>query len=335
MTIRERQQEIEKQTLGCFAAISAESRGRERAEPECDIRTVFCRDRDRILHSKAFRRLKQKTQVFLSPEGDHYRTRLTHTLEVSQIARTLARAMRVNEDLTEAVALGHDLGHTPFGHAGEKALNEIAPFGFKHFEQSARVVRMIEKNHKGLNLTYETVDGILNHTSGEWAVTLEGRIVRFADRIAFLNHDIEDAISAGVLREESIPGEITGVLGSGKSKRITTLINSLMENTDGDKLSFSDEVQTAYDKLYDFMFENIYLNSASDVKSEEYKVLELIAMLYEHYVNNPEKLPEFYRHTAESESVQRAVTDYISGMSDAYAIYCFESLFIPKPWGFR
>lgn len=335
MTIRDRQQQLEIDTLSDSAALAANSRGRKQPETECDIRTVFCRDRDRILHSKAFRRLKQKTQVFLSPQGDHYRTRLTHTLEVSQIARTLARAMRLNEDLTEAIALGHDLGHTPFGHAGERALDQVVRFGFRHYEQSIRVVEMIEKEHRGLNLTYETLDGILNHTRGRLPDTVEGRIVRLADRIAYINHDIEDAVSAGVLSEEMLPRSATEVLGTGKSRRITTLINSLLEYSEGDRLEYSPEVSQAYDELYDFMFENIYVNTESNVKSEEYKVYDLIAILFEHFTKNSDQMPEFYRFTAERESVERAAADYISGMSDAYATRCFELLFIPKSWTLR
>ncbi len=335
MTIRERQELLEKETLSEYAMLAMNSKGRARQETECDIRTSFCRDRDRIIHSKAFRRLKQKTQVFLSPEGDHFRTRLTHTLEVAQIARTIARAMQLNEDLTEAIAMGHDLGHTPFGHAGERALDKLASFGFRHYEQSVRVVERIEKNHKGLNLTFETIDGIRNHTNGPESATLEGRIVRISDRIAYLNHDIEDSISAKVFSESALPKEITDVLGNGKSKRITTLINSLLEHSQKEELRFGDEVKVAYDKLYDYMFTHVYLNTESDVKNEEHKVFDLIAILFEFYTKNPGSMPEFYRETAEQESAERAAVDYISGMSDAYATYCFESLFIPKPWAFR
>ena len=335
MNIRERQELSEREVLSKYAMFSADSRGRARCEPECEVRTVFCRDRDRILHSKAFRRLKQKTQVFISPEGDHYRTRLTHTIEVSQIARTIARAMRLNEDLTEAIAVGHDLGHTPFGHAGERALDRLVSSGFRHYEQSVRVVERIEKDHKGLNLTYETLDGIRSHTTGNEAGTLEGRIVRFADRIAYLNHDVEDAVTAGVFSESMLPKEITGVLGSGKSKRITTLINSLIENSSGYELCYDERVKEAHDALYEYMYKNVYLNTESDVKSEEYKVYDLIALLFGYYTENPERMPDFYRDTAEQESVEQAAVDYISGMSDAYATHCFKTLFIPKPWAMR
>ena len=335
MTLRERQQAIEKDTLSKYAMQSSESKGRRRVEKECDVRTGFCRDRDRIVHCKAFRRLKQKTQVFLSPEGDHYRTRLTHTLEVSQISRTVARALRLNEDLTEAIALGHDLGHTPFGHAGERALDKLASDGFRHFEQSLRVVESIEKNHRGLNLTYETLDGIKNHTHGPFSSTLEGQVVRHCDRIAYLNHDIEDAVTAKIFSEEVLPKDITDVLGNGKSQRITTLINSIINNSSDGQLAFSKEVQTAYDKLYDYMFERVYLNTASDAKSEEYKVYDLLGLLFDHYIKNPGKMPEFYCITAAEESPERAAVDYISGMSDAYATHCFEQLFVPKPWAMR
>ena len=335
MNIRQRYELLEREIVGKNGKLSSESLGRKIAEEECDIRTVFCRDRDRIIHSKAFRRLKQKTQVFISPEGDHYRTRLTHTLEVSQIARTISRALRLNEDLTEAIALGHDLGHTPFGHAGERALDRLCSFGFRHYEQSVRVVEFIEKDHKGLNLTYETIDGIGNHTTGKLPMTFEGQVVRVSDRIAYLNHDIEDAITAEVFSESLLPTDITDVLGNGKSKRITTLIESLLENSDDDELRFSEEVQQAYDKLYTYMFDNVYLNTDTTIKNEEHKVYDLIELLFNYYVSDYTRMPEFYRYTAEKESKERAAVDYISGMSDAYATYCFESLFIPKPFAMR
>jgi len=335
MLTRERQEQLERDTLGRFSALAGDSRGRERPEPECGVRTAFCRDRDRIIHSKAFRRLKQKTQVFLSPEGDHYRTRLTHTLEVSQIARTLARAMRLNEDLTEAISMGHDLGHTPFGHAGERALDKLSPFGFRHYEQSVRVVQKLEKDHRGLNLTYETIDGILNHTTGSIPETLEGQIVRLSDRIAYINHDIEDAITAKVFSEAKLPKDITDILGGGKSERITTLVNSLLEHSSEDKIAYGGEVGAAFEKLHGYMFEHVYLNTESDVKSEEIKVFDLIGMLYGQYSRDPGLMPEFYRVIAENESPERAAVDYISGMSDAYALHCFRTIFIPKSWAFH
>ncbi len=331
MTIRERYEQDEKRLLSSYAKLSCETLGRERYEPPCEFRTEFCRDRDRIIHCKAFRRLKQKTQVILSPEGDHYRTRLTHTLEVAQIARSISRALRLNEDLTEAIALGHDLGHTPFGHAGERVLSKLRAGGFNHYEQSVRVVSKLEKDHRGLNLTREGLDGIERHTKGPWAATLEGRVVRYADHIAYLNHDIEDAISAGVLKESDLPQQVHEVLGDGKSKRITALISALVLNFDGE-LRFPPEIQSAYDLLHDFMFERVYLNLDSDVKREEKKVEGMISALFEHYCRFPEYMPEFYQQIAGEESIGCAVADYISGMSDAYAVRCFESLFIPKFW---
>ncbi|MEG1984433.1 MAG: deoxyguanosinetriphosphate triphosphohydrolase [Oscillospiraceae bacterium] len=334
MTIRERTELFEQQYLCDYATKSADSKGRAQPEEKCDIRTDFCRDRDRIIHCKSFRRLKQKTQVFLSPMGDHYRTRLTHTLEVSQIARTIARALQLNEDLTEAISLGHDLGHTPFGHAGERALDKLSPGGFNHYTQSVRVVEKLERNRRGLNLTYETIDGIRCHTKGEWAHTLEGQVVRYADRIAFLNHDVEDAISAGVLSEENLPNTVREVLGNRKSKRITTLIGNLIENFDG-TLSISGEVSKAYDELYRFMFQRVYLDVSGAAKSEEHKVFGLVSSLYEFYVSHTDQMTPFYQEIAEAETTERAVTDYISGMTDAYATHCFEDLFIPKSWSLR
>jgi len=332
MTPRERTEQLEASCLSEHATLAKNTKGRKSPEQKCDIRTDFCRDRDRIIHCKAFRRLKQKTQVFLSPQGDHYRTRLTHTLEVSQIARTIARALRLNEDLAEAVALGHDLGHTPFGHAGEYALNELCPFGFKHFEQSVRVVEKLEKNHQGLNLTYETINGIANHTKGGWPDTLEGRAVRHADRIAYLNHDIEDAISAGGLKESDLPKNVSDTLGRSKSQRITTLINALVY---GEGLEIEPDIQAAYDELHGFMYERIYLNTDGAAKAEEHKVHDLIRFLFEYYVKSPDRLPEFYRDISEAEGTERAVADYISGMSDAYAVHCYKELFIPKSWGYE
>lgn len=330
MNPREQTEVIERQTLSPYATLSARSMGRERPEEPCQIRTAFQRDRDRIIHCKAFRRLKQKTQVFLSPAGDHYRTRLTHTLEVSQIARTIARALRLNEDLTEAIALGHDLGHTPFGHAGERALNALTPHGFKHNEQSVRVVRRIEKDHRGLNLTYEVLEGLGCHTGDKWPDTTEGQVVRYADRIAYINHDIEDAISAGVLREEDLPSEITNVLGHSKNKRITTLITSLLENSKDGKLAMSDEVAPQYAAIHKYMYATVYVDPIA--KAEETKVEKLIAKLYEAFAAEPGEMPEYYRAIAEAEGVERAVTDYISGMSDDYAVWVFENLFVPRKW---
>lgn len=331
MTPRERTEQNEQEFLCSSATLAQNSRGRKTAEQKDELRTDFARDRDRIIHCKAFRRLKQKTQVFLSPQGDHFRTRLTHTLEVSQIARTIARATRLNEDLTEAIALGHDLGHTPFGHAGERALDELCPHGFKHYEQSVRVVEKLEKNRHGLNLTYETLDGIERHTKGDWSSNLEGQAVRHADRIAFLNHDIEDAIMAGVLTGDELPRDVIDVLGHNKSARITTLIGALVDGFDNG-FHIDDEIQKAYDTLYEFMFQRVYLNTEGEAKSEEHKVHGLVESLYDYYIADAAHLPDFYRGVAEEDGLERAVADYISGMSDAFATHCFNELFIPKSW---
>lgn len=339
MMIREETESIERLTLCRVAALSEQSRGRRVPEDEDPLRPCYQRDRDRILHCKAFRRLKQKTQVFLSPEGDHYRTRLTHTLEVSQIARTIARALRLNEDLAEAIALGHDLGHTPFGHAGERALNRLCPDGFAHYRQSLRVVDYLEKDGKGLNLTWEVRNGIVTHTTGTWAHTLEGRVVRRADHIAFLNHDIEDAITAGVLNAEALPPQCTAVLGNTKSARITTMITDLVNNTLADldevgapeaALDFSPDVDDAYRMLKDFMYATVYVDK--EAKREEKKVDNLVESLYEHLCADPDLMPNFYVQIAYNEGLDRAVSDYISGMSDAFATRLFEQLFVPQKW---
>ena len=330
MTVREQTQTIERLTLSRYAALSERSRGRRRPEPEDPLRPCYQRDRDRILHCKAFRRLKQKTQVFLSPEGGHYRTRLTHTLEVSQIARTIARALRLNEDLTEAIALGHDLGHTPFGHAGERALNKLCPGGFTHYRQSLRVVDSLEKDGRGLNLSWEVRNGIITHTTGAWARTLEGCAVRYADHIAFLNHDIEDAITAGVLSPEAIPADAVRVLGRTKSERITTMITDLVANTPGDRMGFSSEVEDAYLLLKDFMYSTVYVDK--EAKREEGKVDKLVGELYERLSANPSLMPTFYMQIAFNEGIDRAVADYISGMSDQFAVRLFEELFVPQKW---
>ena len=331
MTVRETTEQIERQTLSARASLSSSSRGRRTPELPCPLRTVYQRDRDRILHSKAFRRLKQKTQVFLSPEGDHYRTRLTHTLEVSQIARTIARALRLNEDLTEAIALGHDLGHTPFGHAGERALNILSPSGFCHYQQSLRVVDKLEKEGRGLDLTWEVRNGILTHTKGRWPATLEGQAVRHADHIAFINHDIEDAVTAGVLRPEALPRDAVALLGASKSQRITTLIADLVAHSENaDELGFSPDIQEAFSLLRDFMYSTVYVDETA--KKEERKVEKMIGELYERFSDRPELLPNLYLQILYREGVDRAVTDYISGMSDEFAIRTFEQLFIPQKW---
>lgn len=328
-TVCERTQEIERLTLSPYAVLSQNTRGRDREEPPCDIRTPFQRDRDRIIHSTSFRRLKHKTQVFLSPEGDHYRTRLTHTLEVAQIARTIARGLRLNEDLTEAIALGHDLGHTPFGHAGERALNEVYPSGFNHYEQSVRVCKYIEKNGSGLNLTEEVQNGILCHTKGEWAYTLEGQAVRFADKIAYINHDIDDAVRAGVMNPDDIPKGITEVLGNTKSKRIDTLVRSLIYNS-ADALKMDDSVNEAFKTLHSFMFSNVYTNPVC--KGEEGKAIAIVQGLYRYFKERPEELPGVYAVIRDKEGKSRAACDYIAGMTDGYALKTYSKLFIPSGW---
>ena len=331
LSIREETQRIERETLSPYAALSENTRGRARETAACAIRTPYQRDRDRVIHCKAFRRLKHKTQVFLSPEGDHYRTRLTHTLEVSQIARTIARALRLNEDLTEAVALGHDLGHTPFGHAGERALNTLMPGGFRHSEQSVRVVERLENDGRGLNLTFEVRDGIRCHTAGREAVTMEGRIIRWADKIAYMNHDIDDAIRAGVIREADIPRDITAVLGDTKNKRITTMVTSLIENSPAGVVGMDADVLAAYEALHVYMYESVYLNDYA--KREEKKVPHLIESLFRYYVRHPDRLPESMRDIAEADGREQAACDYIAGMTDRFAVDLYSNLFIPKAWG--
>lgn len=327
--IRQQTEQNERLILSEKACFSADTVGRKVYEERCPLRTDFQRDRDRIIHCRAFRRLKHKTQVFLSPELDHYRTRLTHTLEVAQIARTIARALRLNEDLTEAIALGHDLGHTPFGHAGERALDEL--FGsFTHYEQSIRVCEKLEKGGKGLNLTAEVLDGILHHTHGEWAHSLEGKIVRYADRIAYINHDIEDAVRAGVISYKDLPQAIVEHLGASKSARINTLVCSMVENSVED-IVMDNQTAEYYNKLHEFLFEAVYKNPVA--KSEETKVYGIVAGLYEHFLKNPEKLGGEYKIVCENEGKERAVTDYIAGMTDHYAITVYNDCFIPKSWG--
>ena len=331
MTIRERTQEHEALLLSPLAMHAADSRGRERPEEPDALRTVFQRDRDRIIHCKAFRRLKYKTQVFLAPEGDHYRTRLTHTLEVSQIARTIARALCLNEDLTEAIALGHDLGHTPFGHAGERALAAIVPGGFRHYEQSVRVAQQLERDGEGLNLTFEVLDGMLNHTTGAQPQTLEGQVVRVSDRIAYINHDIDDACRAGVLRVEDIPAGLRAALGETHSARINTLITDLVRRSEGKPLlSMSAPVQEAFDAIHRFLFDAVYTNPVA--KGEESKVGGIIEKLYEHFLKRADTLPDEFRRIAERESPSRAVCDFIAGMTDHYAIEAYETLFVPRAW---
>ena len=327
--IREITEKNETLILSDKARFCKDSKGRKVFEEKCDLRTDFQRDRDRIIHSRSFRRLKHKTQVFLSPELDHYRTRLTHTLEVAQIARTLSRALRLNEDLTEAIALGHDLGHTPFGHAGERALNDLADFDFAHYEQSVRVCEKLEKNGKGLNLTYEVLDGIKHHTKGEWAHTLEGKIVRFSDRIAYINHDIEDAVRAGVISAGDLPKEITEFLGDTKSKRINTLVKSIVENS-SDDIKMDTQTEKYYNLLHAFLFDAVYKNPVA--KSEETKVLGIVEGLFGYFKANPYKMSPEFIAISEKEGVMRAVADYIAGMTDHYAITVYQNIYVPKSW---
>ncbi|MCL1832742.1 MAG: deoxyguanosinetriphosphate triphosphohydrolase [Oscillospiraceae bacterium] len=332
VNIRERTIEYEKTVLCEFACRSGDTACARRnvAEPDCDIRTDFQRDRDRIIHCGAFRQLKHKTQVFLFPKSDHYRTRLTHTLEVAQIARTIARALRLNEDLTEAIALSHDLGHTPFGHDGERVLDRLC--GFKHAEQSARVVEVIERNGKGLNLTEQVRDGIRNHASHARAATCEGDVVRLADKIAYINHDIEDAIHSGVLTNDDLPREAVEVLGNSKSKRITTLIMSAINAFDG-TIGYDDRTAEAHDALRAFMFARVYNNPA--INTEKEKAVNVVAFLYEHYCKNHDEMPELYLRLADEYGVERAVCDYISGMTDGFAVDLFKELCVPRAWGSR
>ncbi len=329
MEIREIIEEREK-NLSPYAVKSYLTKGREKPLKPDSLRSEFMRDRDRILHSKSFRRLKHKTQVFLSPEGDHYRTRLTHTLEVQQIARTIARSLRLNEDLVEAISLGHDLGHTPFGHTGEGVLNRLSGH-FEHNEQSLRVVEVLENDGKGLNLTFEVKDGILNHKKSGKPKTLEGKIVSYADRIAYINHDIEDAERAGILKEKDLPKEIIKILGNDKSKRITTLVKDLVLNSmDKPFVALSQEKEEAMEELRNFMFKNVYHDN--DAKSEEVKANRLIELLYKHFLDCPQNLPSLYLKVREKDGDVKAVLDYISSMSDNFAIKVFRENFIPEGW---
>lgn len=362
MTIREKQEEWERNYLSEYASLSCESRGRDMEEPECDLRPIYQRDRDRIIHSKSFRRLKDKTQVFLSPEGDHYRTRLTHTLEVAQNARTIARALRINEDLTEAIALGHDLGHTPFGHAGERALsaalwdlleiqltdadlqgtemyrkqlfnsNGSPQILFHHNEQSIRVVEKLEKKGKGLNLTWEVRDGILNHRSAGQPATLEGKVVRIADKIAYINHDIDDAIRAGIIAEADLPEECTRILGHTTRDRINSMIHDIVIHSEGRAdICMSEQTEQAMRGLRTFMFQHVYFNPIA--KGEEVRAESMIRQLFEYYFANPEELPDEYRHMIGGhEKTEIVVCDYIAGMTDNFAVHTFGDLFVPKAW---
>ena len=329
--IREYMYAREKVTLSEFAFLTEKTKGREKPIPPCPIRTEFGRDRDRITHSKAFRRLMHKTQVFLGPEDDHYRTRMSHTLEVTQIARTVARALRLNEDLTEAIALGHDLGHTPFGHAGERVLQKCYSPDFTHYKQSLRVVEKLENDGEGLNLTWEVRDGILNHSGSNLASTLEGVIVKFADRIAYINHDIDDAERAKILLPTDIPAELRKVLGNTSSERIACMVDAVVSASEGKReISMLPEVKEATDKLREFLFRAVYTNPIA--KGEEAKVDDFLSRMYEHFVKNPEEMGEEMLAMVDSEGVERTVCDYIAGMTDRYALNKYKDIFLPKMW---
>lgn len=333
MTIRENLEQMECTNLSPYACLSKNSKGREREEKQCDIRPVFQRDRDRILHSKSFRRLKDKTQVFLTPEGDHYRTRMTHTLEVSQNARTIAKALRLNEDLVEAIALGHDLGHTPFGHAGERALNSVCPLGFVHSEQSVRTVEVLEKNGQGLNLTYEVRDGIRNHQTSCMPSTLEGKIVRMSDKIAYIHHDMDDAIRAGILTDADVPKSIGDVIGYTLGERLDHFIHDIVTNSAGkDDIIMSEPVANAMKELRAFMFENVYQNPVT--KSEESKAENLIITLYEYYLKNMDLIPRDMLNLMDRDGTpkEQIVCDYVGAMTDRFAIAKYEEIYIPKTW---
>lgn len=327
MTIREQTELIERQTLSPYACLSEKTKGRREECEKCTLRTEFQRDRDRIIHSKAFRRLKHKTQVFITPEGDHYRTRLTHTLEVSQIARTIVRALRLNEDLVEAMAMGHDLGHTPFGHAGERTLNRLSSEGFFHNKQSIRVAEVLEK----LNLTQEVLDGIENHSGDSQAHTLEGKVLKYADRIAYINHDIDDACRGGIISGDSIPETITSVLGKTHSERINTLVRDIInESFEKNDIIMSEEVENAMNALRNFMFDYVYIGSSA--KKEEKKVDGIIEGIFTYYSQKPDALPLHIQEIAWTEGIERAVCDYIAGMSDRFAVYTFNDIFVPRSW---
>ena len=331
-TIRERTESLERQTLSPRACLSASSRGRAVEIAPCPMRTCFQRDIDRVVHCKSFRRLKHKTQVFLQPEGDHYRTRMTHTLEVSRIARTMARGLALNEDLAEAAALAHDLGHTPFGHAGERVLNEIMSDGFRHNEQSLRVVDRLEKNGQGLNLTYEVRDGILNHQTSGTPHTLEGKIVRLSDKIAYIHHDMDDAVRAGILKESDVPREIRDVIGSTPSDRFDHFIHDIVNASMGrDDIRMSEETHLAMTRMRAFMFEHVYENPVA--KSEEAKAERLMETLYLHFLHHIDSLPEEFRGLLEQgEPREQVVCDYVGAMTDRYAIAVYDDIYIPKSW---
>jgi dGTPase len=328
VTIREEIEQLERETLSPRAAMVADTRGREHPQEPCSIRTEYQRDRDRIVHCKSFRRLKHKTQVFLAPEGDHYRTRLTHTMEVAQISRTIARALRLNEDLTEAIALGHDLGHTPFGHIGENALSKYLPGNFHHNVQSLRVVEVLEYEGKGLNLTWEVRDGILNHSGEGMPATLEGRIVRITDRIAYINHDIDDALRAGLLHVEDLPPE--PILGQYPSQRIDALAHDMVDNSlDSDTIRMSEDIGALMNELRDFLFERVYIGSIA--KTEEDKAIRVLQTLAEHYLDHPDQMPAEFR-PGKGEDLATRVCDYVAGMTDRYALMKYNEYFLPRTW---
>jgi len=333
--IREQYEAIEKQILSTKARLSCESLGRVSPEPHCEMRTVFQRDRDRIIHCKAFRRLKHKTQVFLSPEGDHYRTRLTHTLEVSQLSRTIARALWLNEDLTEAIALGHDLGHTPFGHCGEAILNDIHEGGFSHREQGLRVVDLIETHkggERGLNLTLEVRDGILHHSGPVEPFTLEGQIVRLCDRIAYVNHDIDDALRAKIICDADIPESVKERFGDTHSKRLNTMIKDVIHHSENsERIRMSSDAWEGLDALRTFMFERVYLNP--EAKKDETKAKRIVAELYHYFVSHPDQMPEEYFELSATEGISASCKDFVAGMTDRYAMNLYTDLFLPKYWG--
>lgn len=324
---------IERQFLSPYACRSEESRGRAREEEPCQMRTDFQRDRDRIIYCKSFMRLKNKTQVFFSPEGDHYITRLTHTLDVAQIARSIARTLSLNEDLAEAISLGHDLGHTPFGHSGERILNKLSTNGFRHNEQSLRVVDVLEKDGKGLNLTFEVRDGILHHPKSGTPATLEGKCVSLADRIAYINHDLDDAVRAGILKTSDVPKEITKVLGNSSKERINAAITSIYRRSAGKNfVAMEDETEAASSALREFMFERVYYSKTA--KGEEEKAERMLTAMYEYFIKNTDKMPETYKNLAENYGEEQSAVDYLSSMTDRYAVYTFNKIFVPKGWTF-
>ena len=331
--LREEREALEHQLVGPYGVLAEDSRGRLVPEEPCPIRTCFQRDVDRITHAKSFRRLKHKTQVFLQPEGDHYRTRLTHTLEVTRLARTVARALRLNEDLAEAIALGHDLGHTPFGHAGERALRDIMEGGFHHYEQSLRVVDRIEKDGRGLNLCSETRMGILNHTYGAPDDTREATVVRLCDRIAYINHDLDDAIRAGILTTEDVPAHIRAAVGDRTSERLNAMLSDLIANSANGEIRMSDAMASVFDDFHNFMYDAVYRNPTA--KREESKVKGILSGIFDHYAARPDRLPPEYAEIAHTDGLHRAVCDYVAGMTDSYAISVYGEIFIPAAWSVK